>query len=129
MSQYGAYNLAKQGKKYPEILKYYYSDIKISTMPKKVEYSEYNMNSKTEFYYEPEVYKDVYLLINNTRNVSEFPFRINDNQFLETRDIANKKVLKINITQYLKKGVNVVDFQSLTRDNRGKYIIYRVEFQ
>ena len=127
MSQYGAFSLAKMGKKYPEILKHYYTDIKISTMPKTVQIDEYNINSKTEFYFEPNVYNEAFLFINNTRGVSEFPFKINDVEFSETSHIANKKVVKINITQYLKEGSNVIDFAPLARDNKNKHIIYRVE--
>lgn len=129
MSQYGASALAKLGKKYPEILKHYYSDIVISTMPKIVEVNEYNMNSKTEFYFEPETFKQAYLYINNTRGVKEFPFKINEIEFSETAHIANKKVVKINITEYLRQGINVIDFAPLGHDNKGKYIIYRVEFE
>lgn len=129
MSQYGASALAKLGKKYPEILKHYYTDIVISTMPKKVEVNEYNQSSKTEFYFEPEIYKEAYLYINNTRGVKEFPFKINEIEFSETAHIANKKVVKINITEYLKQGTNIIDFAPLGYDNKGRYIIYRVEFE
>lgn len=129
MSQYGASNLAKLGKKYPEILNHYYSNIVISTIPKTVEYNEINLNSKTEFYFEPEIYDSAYLFINNTRNVSEFPFKINDFVFSETKSIANKGVIKINITQYLKQGQNEIVFAPLSRENKNKHIIYRVEFQ
>ena len=98
-------------------------------MPKIVEANEYNMNSKTEFYFESEVYKQAYLYINNTRGVKEFPFKINDIEFSETAHIANKKVVKINITEYLKQGINTIDFAPLGYDNKSRYIIYRVEFQ
>ena len=47
MSQFGASNLAKMGKKYPEILKHYYTGINISTVPKEVLYNEHNMSYKT----------------------------------------------------------------------------------
>ena len=129
MSQYGASALAKQGKKYPEILNHYYTDIKISTMPVEVEYNDYNLFYKTEFYFEPQVYETAYLYINNQRGVSEFPFKINEYEFLETRDIASKKVIKINITEYLKEGNNYIVFAPLSRENRNKHIIYRVEFE
>lgn len=128
MSQYGAYNLALKGKKYPEILNHYYTDIKISTMPKMVDYNEYNLSSKTEFYFEKNTYKSAYLFINNQRGASEFPFKINDYDFNNTVDIANKKILKINITEYLKDGQNIIDFVPLSLQNKGKYVIYRVEF-
>jgi len=128
MSQYGAFYLAQQGKKYPDILNHYYTDIKISTMPKKVEYNEYNVSQKTEFYFEPQTYKTAYLFINNQKGVNDFPFKINEYEFNETKDIANKKVIKINITEYLKEGKNIINFNSLNYNDRDKYIIYRVEF-
>jgi len=129
MSQYGASNLSKMGKKYPEILNHYYTDIKISTMPNNVEYCEYNLNSKTEFYFEPDVYKKAYLLINNTRGVNAFPFKINEYEFIDTTNIAREKVAKINITEYLKEGLNLIEFAPLSRENKNKHIIYRVEFE
>ncbi len=128
MSQFGAYNLAKIGKKYPEILRHYYTGINLSTMPKTVLFNEYNISYKTEFYYDSETYKNVFLYINNKRGVSRFPFKINDFDFSDTKQIAVNKVSKINITQYLRPGLNKIDFAPLTRENRGKYIIYRVEF-
>lgn len=128
MSQFGAYNLSRMGKKYPEILKHYYTGINLSTIPKTVLFNEYNISYKTEFYYDKDAFKQVYLYINNKRGVSEFPFKINDFDFSQTKSIASNKVSKINITQYLKDGLNTVDFAPLTRENKGKYVIYRVEF-
>ena len=129
MSQFGAYNMAKAGRKYPEILNHYYTNINISTMPKKVLYNEYNISYKTEFYFDKTEFKKVYLLINNTRNVSHLPFKINDYEFSDTSQIIKNKVSKIDITEYLINGINVVDFEPLTRENKGKFAIYRVEFQ
>ena len=129
MSQYGASALAKEGKTYPEILNYYYSDIKISTMPKLIEYVDYNILHKSEFYFDSKIYKKAYLYINNRSNVSEFPIKINDFVFSETKHIASKRVLKVNITEYLKDGVNEVVFAPLSREDKGRYLIYRVEFQ
>ena len=74
------------------------------------------------------VYKNAYLLINNTRGVSAFPFKINEFEFLDTTNIAREKVAKINITEYLKEGLNLIEFAPLSRENRNKHIIYRVEF-
>ena len=128
MSQYGAYNLAKSGKKYPEILNHYYTDINISTYPKTVLYNEYNVWYKTDFYFDKNTYKKAYLYINNHKGASEFPFKINDLEFNTTSEISKNKVVKIDITQYLKNGINTVNFAPLTRENKGKYVIYRVEF-
>ena len=84
---------------------------------------------KSEFYFDSKIYKKAYLYINNRSNVSEFPFKINDFVFSETKHIASKRVLKVNITEYLKDGVNEVVFAPLSREDKGRYLIYRVEFQ
>ncbi len=128
MSQFGAYNLAKMGKKYPEILNHYYTDINISTFPKTVLFNEYNVWYKTEFYFDKNTYKKAYLYINNHKGASEFPFKINDLEFNSTREISANKVVKIDITQYLQNGMNIINFAPLTKENKGKYVIYRVEF-
>ena len=49
--------------------------------------------------------------------------------FAILKSIANKGVIKINITQYLKQGQNEIIFAPLSRENKNKHIIYRVEFQ
>ncbi len=127
MSQFGAYNLAKKGVKYPDILKYYYSGISISTMTKTVLYNEYNISYKTEFYFDKDAYKEAYLYIDNQRGVSQFPFSINGFEFLDTKQINKTPVIKMNITQYLKQGNNTINFLPLSLENKGKYVVYRVE--
>ena len=128
MSQFGAHNMAKLGRKYPEILNHYYSDINLSTMPKTVLYNEFNTTYKTEFYFDNEIFKEAYLIIDNSKNVSNFPFKINEFEFLDTSLASKNRLTKINITQYLKNGSNVINFAPLVRENRNKFIIYRVEF-
>ena len=128
MSQFGAYNMAKMGRKYPEILNHYYTNINLSTMPKKVLYNDYNISYKTEFYFDNAEFKKAYLLIKNKRNVNHLPFKINEYEFSDTSQITRNKVSKIDITEYLKNGINTVDFEPLTRENKGKTAIYRVEF-
>ena len=128
MSQYGAKNLAKMGKKYPEILNHYYSDIKTSTMPKEVEYNEHNIFYKTDFYFESNIHKKAYLYISNQRGIENYPFKINEYEFLDTTKISDNKVVKIDISQYLKEGNNTITFAPLTRENKGKHLTYRIEF-
>ena len=129
MSQYGAYNLAKAGKKYSEILNHYYTDIKISTMPKIVSFNSYNSWQKTDFYFDKQTFEKAYLYINNQKGIHNFPFKINEYEFSDTQNIANKKVVKINITDYLKDGINTINFAPLTQDCCNRQLIYRVEFQ
>ena len=128
MSQFGASNLAKMGKKYSEILKHYYTGINISTVPKQVQYNEHNMSYKSEFYFDDDNFKEAYLIINNDRNVGSFPFKINEFEFSDTSIAAKNKLVKINITQYLKSGLNMIDFLPLNREYKGREVIYRVEF-
>lgn len=127
MSQYGAYNMSKCGKKYPDILHYYYTNINISTLPKTVLYNEWNVWYKTEFYFDKNTYKDAFLIIDNSKGATEFPFKINDYDFDDTRNTPNNRILKMNITEYLNQGLNIVNFAPLNKDNRGKSITYRIE--
>jgi len=129
MSQFGAYALAKSGKKYPEILNHYYSDINISTIPKTVLYNEFDVWYKTEFYFDNNTFKTVNLYINNHKNATEFNFKINDYELNNTNEFAHNKLIKIDITQYLKKGMNTISFAPLTRENKGKIVTYQVEFK
>lgn len=127
MSQFGAYNLSKAGKNYIQILKHYYSDINISTIPKTVFYNEYNVWYKTEFYFDKKAFNKVYLIVDNPKNVTEFPFKINNYDFNDTKSITKDKLIKMDITQYLKEGINIINFAPLTRENKGKTVDYRVE--
>lgn len=129
MSQFGAYNLAKSGKKFPEILHFYYTDINISTIPKTVLFNEYNISYKTEFYFDKQIFQKAYIIIDNKKRVSEFPFKINEYEFSDTKSIAGNELSKMDITQYLKQGTNFVDFAPLNQQNRGKFIIYRIELR
>ena len=127
MSQFGAYNLSKAGKNYIQILKHYYSDINISTIPKTVFYNEYNVWYKTEFYFDKKAFNNAYLIVDNPKNVTEFPFKINNYDFNDTKSITKDKLIKMDITQYLKEGINIINFAPLTRENKGKTVDYRVE--
>ena len=129
MSQYGAYNMAKSGKKYPEILHFYYTDINISTIPKTVLYNEYNISYKSEFYFDKKTFNEAYIVIDNKKHVSEFPFKINEYDFSNTKEISNNELLKMNITQYLKQGLNCVEFLPLSAQNKGKFVTYRIELR
>ena len=129
MSQFGAYNMAKIGKKYPEILKHYYHDIILSTMPKEVLYNDYNVWYKTEFYFDKNIFKTAYLYIHNPKLANEFNFVINTYDFMNTSEFAHNKLIKINITQYLKQGLNAVSFAPLSVDNKYKSVTYQVEFE
>lgn len=128
MSQFGAYNMAKMGKKYPDILKHYYKNISISTLPKIVYFNEYNVWYKTEFFFDKSVFNSAYLFIDNKQDVSEFPFVVNGYEFSDTKPASKNKLNKMDITPYLHQGVNSVNFAPLTKENKGKTVQYRIEF-
>ena len=46
---------------------------------------------------------------------------------METKDIANNKLIKINITKYLKNGLNTIIFAPLTKENKNKTVTFRVD--
>ena len=54
--------------------------------------------------------------------------KINDYEFNETATISNNQLIKMDITQYLKQGVNTVLFPSLDSVYKNKYITFRIEF-
>lgn len=129
MSQFGAYHLSKSGKKFPYILKHYYSGITLGTLVKSVNYNEYNMSYKTDFYFNPNTFKTVNLYVKNPKKASEFPFKINNYDFSDTKEMSANFISKMDITQYLKTGLNTISFKPLSLNNKGKTVEYRIEFQ
>ena len=51
------------------------------------------------------------------------------NIYIGYQKIASKKVVKINITDYLKEGQNSIVFAPLNVKDKNKYVIYRVKFE
>ena len=97
--------------------------------PKTVLYNEYNISYKSEFYFDKKTFNEAYIVIDNKKHVSEFPFKINEYDFSNTKEISNNELLKMNITQYLKQGINCVEFLPLSAQNKGKFVTYRIELR
>ncbi len=127
MSQYGAGYMAQMGKKYDEILKHYYSGITLGTMQKEVLYNPYNIEYKTEFYYQKSSAKDVILKVVNPKRVSSLNFRINEHTFSPDMSGYSAKTLGMDITKYLVNGVNQIVFSPLSEKDKSKSITFQIE--
>ena len=127
MSQYGAGYMASLGKKYDEILKHYYSSITLGTMHKEVAYNPYQIQYKSEFY-RPKNSKQRYILkVSNPKRVSTIKFSINSHNFNPDMTGYSAKVLGMDITKYLKDGVNTVIFEPLDAKDKSKTLTYQIE--
>ena len=127
MSQYGAGYMASLGKKYDEILKHYYSSITLGTMHKEVAYNPYQILYKSEFY-RPKNSKQRYILkVSNPKRVSTIKFSINSHNFNPDMTGYSAKVLGMDITKYLKDGVNTVIFEPLDAKDKSKTLTYQIE--
>lgn len=158
MSQYGAGYLASQGVGYDVILKYYYSGITLGTMPREVAYNNYNQNYVQNLYvnninsttagtlgsgisenplkdeivslYNASKASAKYILnIDNSKNLSEVDFYVNELCLNQSMKGFYDKILKIDITKYLKKGKNIITFMPLKAADKDKTTSFWVEIE
>ncbi len=127
MSQYGAGYMAQTGKKYGDILKHYYSGITLGTMQKEVLYNPYNLEYKTEFYYQKSSGESVILKVINPKRVSSLSFKINEHTFNPDMSEYNAKTLGMDITKYLVNGTNQIVFSPLSEKDKAKSITFQIE--
>ncbi len=158
MSQYGAGYLASQGVGYDAILKHYYSGITLGTMPREVLYNNYNQNYVQNLYvndsnsttagvlpgnidenplkeeivrlFKTSKADSKYVLnIDNSKNPSEIEFYINELHFNQSMKGFYGKILKMDITKYLKKGKNTITFMPLKPADKDKAVSFWVEIE
>ena len=158
MSQYGAGYLSSQGVGYDSILKHYYTGITLGTMPKGVAYNNYNQNYVQTIYvdnidsttagtlpnninenplkeeiltlYNASKASAKYILnIDNSKNLSEIEFYINETRFAPPIKGYCGKILKTDITKYLKKGKNTITFMPLSEADKEKTSSFWVEIE
>lgn len=127
MSQYGAGYMSSMGKKYDEILKHYYSNITLGTMQKEVLWNPYGIKYKSEFYYSKSQKQKCILKVFNPKRVSSLAFSINSHTFNPDMTGYSAKVLGMDITKYLKDGVNTVVFEPLDTKDKNKTVTYQIE--
>ena len=111
MSQFGAGFMATSlHKSFDKILKRYYSDISISTIPVIISSTGEQKNVSQEFF---APYKKANLIIDNKYNISEFNATINGRNVafeLSNSIVPFHRISKIDISSYIKQGKNDVIF-------------------
>lgn len=121
MSQFGAGFMAKSlHKKFDEILKRYYTDITISTVPKILGHEPVTVS-----FYAP--HKKAVLVVENQFSIKDLSAIINGESItipLEKKFLNNES--RINISKYVKKGINNVTL-SFPHYEFGKHIKFYVE--
>ena len=119
--------MSSMGKKYDEILKHYYSNITLGTMQKEVLWNPYGIKYKSEFYYSKSQKQKCILKVFNPKRVSSLAFSINSHTFNPDMTGYSAKVLGMDITKYLKDGVNTVVFEPLDTKDKNKTVTYQIE--
>ncbi len=105
MSQYGASGMAKKGFKYDEILKHYYQGISIASYPVECDLKEMK-NCKATFYSDKKVGD---LILNFEHKPHDLTFKVNGESILISAENFEKKIGKVNIKKWMKKGENTVE--------------------
>ncbi len=124
MSQYGANYLAKKGKTYDEILKYYYTGIKVGSMPQTV---KENQESSLNFHWNKK--GKVLFKFDNTKKLSLFAFSLNNFLFNPDMTQYQSKILWFDITKYLVEGDNKIIIQPLNKEDYSKKPTYWIEIE
>lgn len=151
MSQYGAGYLSSYGIPYNLILRHYYSNVTLGTIPKKVEYNNFGLTYSQEFYFSKNnktkkslsvskspLKKELEeilngkekskctLVIENHDKVSNIEFFINGYYFSPNISEFKKKILKTDITKYLVEGNNKVVFNPLKLSDKKKSVKFYI---
>ncbi|MBR2385778.1 SpoIID/LytB domain-containing protein [bacterium] len=124
MSQYGAYFMAKDGKNYSEILRYYYSNTTIGTLPR---YINQWSDEVIPIYFDKKSMKKIIFRLDNTSGLKQFAFKINDLVFSPNMEQYHKKPLWFEISKYLKEGKNEIFVQKLSPEDTDKKCNYWLE--
>lgn len=126
MSQYGAGFMATHfSKSFDQILKWYYHDISIATIP--VVLSADNPHVVTQNFYITK--KTATLIIDNKFNISTLQVTINGKKlnFNLKNPSSNGGTHRVNIAQYVKSGKNTISFHTPGEVRRSKSIKLYVE--
>ncbi len=158
MSQYGAGYLSAYGVGYDEILKHYYSGIRLGTMPKKVSYNNYNQNYTLTMYvnnlntgtagtlpdsinqnplkneimtlHNASKARVKYILnIDNEKKPSAIRFYVNKTFFNPSTKGFYGKIIAMDITKYLENGKNTITFMPLNEADKEKTVYFWVEIE
>lgn len=128
MSQYGAGYMATELKKsYSQILRHYYTDISLATIPAIISNSG-NQQSVTQKFFVNQ--KSARLVINNKFQIGKILVNINGKDvmiLLEKHVLPSHKFDAVDISKYLKKGENVITYSYPKDEGSGKALRVYVE--
>ena len=128
MSQYGAGYMATDLKKsYSQILRHYYTDISLATMPIIISNSSEQKSVTQKFFVNQ---KSARLVINNKYQIGKILVNINGKDvmiLLEKHLLPSHKFDAVDISKYLKKGENVITYSYPNDEGTGKALRAYVE--
>ena len=126
MSQWGAGSMAKQGYKFDDIIHHYYTDVNLSVKPV---YVAANQPQTIEFYVDNKAsVKKAVLRFEKDFNFSLSDIIINDKPLEDSLASFWSKEEKIKISDYLKKGKNIITY-NIKSNNTTKKIKFWVELE
>ena len=128
MSQWGAGYMATELKlPYSKILKHYYTDISLGTIPVIISDNE-EQNVVSQNFYATQ--KSARLVINNKFQVGKILVNINNKELLillEKHILPSLKYDAVDISKYIKKGENVITFSYPKDEGKNKAVRLYVE--
>ena len=128
MSQWGAGYMATELKMpYSKILKHYYTDISLATIPVIISNDENQKFVSQKFY---ATQKSARLVINNKFQASKILVKINDKEILillEKHILPAHKFDAVDISKYIKKGENEITYSYPNDEAKNKAVRLYVE--
>ncbi len=128
MSQYGAGYMATELKMpYSKILRHYYTDISLATMPVVISNAPSQRVATQKFFVNQ---KSARLVINNKFQIGKILVNINGKEvmiLLEKHILPSHKFDAVDISKYLKKGENVITYSYPKDEGNNKEIKVYVE--
>ena len=128
MSQYGAGYMATELKMpYSKILRHYYTDISLATMPVVISNAPSQRVVTQKFFVNQ---KSARLVINNKFQIGKILVNINGKEvmiLLEKHILPSHKFDAVDISKYLKKGENVITYSYPKDEGNNKEIKVYVE--
>lgn len=121
MSQYGAGGMASRGYTFDQILKHYYTDVTIGTMPVTLTYS----NPKVvQTYYSPG--KKAKIVIDENHGVGQIVIRVNGREVEKEFGFFNRKQVA-DVSEFVKPGENTIEYVLPEGNAKNSKIVLRAE--
>ena len=125
MSQYGAGKMGQSGLSFMSILKHYYTGISIGTNPV-VLFSQYGKNSAVQNFYAPIKRADI--IIDEIKGIKEITLVINGVELdMDLGSFVKKN--KLDISKYIKRGANTIEYNIQSDYSGQKFVKLHVEIK